>query len=767
MTAGLGGKRNEDMRFWREKVWLAPLALAATVLLTGWWCDSEVRRAVEQQLGNELDSLIASSVTALDVWIDDQLRFVETLASEEKIQSLIAEARRVSQENTEAKALRSYKEVQEIRRYLEDRLRPLMLGFVVINPDAIIIATGPEEMLGYRLQDEAREKFQRIFESGKPVLLTPYKPARMSPNRRRAYEEAGQRRLDSVRRREGERRPLFERRPMRERHGDGGEFRGAGRPGGGRGNRTIMAVAAPIRAMEDQKVIAALGLIIEPRREFTRILSVAQPGDSGETFAFSSDGIMLSQSRFEESLNQWGLIERGAGSALTLELRDPGGNLAKGYEPKEAKESWPLTSLVRNAAAGGKGKEVKKVRDYRGVPVIGAWQWLPDHQFGVITKLDAEEAFKPLRSLRLIFLILLLLCILCGIGLFLFSYFNIVLRRRMEETALEAKELGQYTLIKKIGEGGMGSVYQARHALLRRDTAVKLLLPDNANEKTIRQFEREAQLSCRLAHPNTVRIFDYGHTPDGVFYYAMEFINGVDLRELIQAEGRLSEGRVIHILQQVCASLSEAHEAGLVHRDIKPANVILCNRGGMAEDMVKVLDFGLAKPYQDCTRASPEVSHSLTIAGTPQFISPEAVSSPDQVDHRSDIYAVGALGYYLLTGGNVFDGESAFEVLQKHVSSTPKPPHQRLGVAVESSLEKVIMECLEKEPSNRPQSAQALITILRSSLAYQTWTEEHAAEWWKEFRERQAARPHPDSPATVVSEPTLQIQPDRRTQTAR
>lgn len=759
------------MRFWREKIWLAPLAVAATVLLTGWWCDSEVRQAVEQQIGHELDSLIASSVTALDVWIDDQLRFVETLASEEKIQSLVVAAGRVSQENTEAEALRSYKEVQEIRRYLGNRLQSLRLGFVVINPDGIIIAVGPEEMLGYRLQDEAREKFQRIFESGEPVLLTPYKPARMSPNRRRAYEEAGQRRLDPARRPEGEGRPLFGRRraagPMRGGRGDGGEFRGAGRPGEGRGNRTIMAVAAPIRAMEDPKVVAALGLIIEPRREFTRILSVARPGDSGETIAFSSDGIMLSQSRFEESLSEWGLIERGDRSALTLELRDPGGNLAEGYEPKEAKESWPLTPLVRNAAAGGKGKTVKEVRDYRGVPVVGAWQWLPNHQFGIITKLDAEEAFKPLQDLRLVFLILLLLCILCGIGLFLFSYFNIMLRQRMEVADLEAKKLGQYTLIKKIGEGGMGSVYQARHALLRRDTAVKLLLPDNANEKAIRQFEREAQLSCRLVHPNTVRIFDYGHTPDGIFYYAMEFIDGVNLQELIQGEGRLSEGRVIHILQQVCASLSEAHEAGLVHRDIKPANIILCNRGGMAEDMVKVLDFGLAKPYPGYAEMSTEVSHSLTIAGTPQFISPEAVSSSEQVDHRSDIYAVGALGYYLLTGRNVFDGESAFEVLQKHVSSTPETPRQRLGVAVEDSLEKTIMECLEKEPSNRPQSTQSLIAILRSSSAYRTWTDNQAAEWWREFRERRAARPSPDSSATAVSEPTLQIQVDQRTRMAR
>lgn len=748
-------ERNGNMRFWRQKVWLAPLAVAAMVLLTGWWCDSEVRQAVEQQIGHELDSLIASSVTALDLWINDQLRFVETLASEEKIQSLVVAAGQVSQKNAEAEALRSYKEVQEIRRYLGERIRVLGLGFVVIDPDGIIIATGPEEMLGYRLQDTAREKFQHIFESGEPVLLTPYRPARLSPDRRRAYEEAGQRRRDFMRRREGEERPLF------------GSRSAVGPMRGGRGNRTIMAVAAPIRAAADQKVVAALGLIIEPRREFTRILSVARPGDSGETFAFSSDGIMLSQSRFEESLKQWGLIKRSERSVLTLELRDPGGNLAEGYEPKEAKESWPLTSLVRNAAAGGRGKEVKEVRDYRGVPVVGAWEWLPDHQFGVITKLDAEEAFKPLRSLRLIFLILLLLCILCGIGLFLFSYFNIVLRRRMEGVALEAKELGQYTLVKKIGEGGMGLVYQARHALLRRDTAVKLLLPDNANEKAIRRFEREAQLSCRLVHPNTVRIFDYGRTPAGIFYYAMEFIDGVNLRELIQTEGRLSEGRVIHILQQVCASLSEAHEAGLVHRDIKPANVILCNRGDMAEDMVKVLDFGLAKSYQDYAKVSAEVSHSLTIAGTPQFISPEAVSLPDQVDHCSDIYAVGALGYYLLTGENVFNGESAFEVLQKHVSSTPETPRQRLGVAVEDSLEKAIMKCLEKEPSNRPQSAQALIAILRGSSAYQTWTEGQAAEWWMEFREHQAARSRLESPATAISEPTLQIQLDQRTRMTR
>ncbi len=744
------------MRFsWRGKVWWFSAAAAAVVVAAGWWCDSEVRRAIERQLDNELQAMVQANVAALDIWIDNQLRFVEILAAEEKVRSLaLAVAEQAAAAGATAAALQTSEEVQALRDYMEARLRTMRLGFVLIDPEGIILAAPLEEMLGDQLYEEALEKFQRIFTEGESKLITPYRP---NPNRMRAAMKGGPLfRGGGAGGRDGG-RSLRSERGLRPREGSG--LGPSGLRGGGRRNRTIMAAATPIRLPgEGQEVAAAIGLMIRPEREFTRILSVARLGDSGETFAFDAGGVMLSKSRFEETLRELGLIKRGAMSALTLELRDPGGNLVEGHEPAAA--SWPLMRLVREAAAGNDGVEVKGFRDYRGVTVVGAWRWLPEHQFGVATKLDAAEAFEPLRVLRLVFLILLLLSVLCGIGLFLFSYFNTVLRRRMEEVALEAQELGQYTLVEKIGEGGMGAVYRARHALLRRETAVKLLLPDKANERAVQRFEREVQLTCRLVHPNTIQIFDYGHTPEGIFYYAMEFLNGVNLRELIQTEKRLSEGRTIHILEQICASLSEAHEAGLVHRDIKPANVILCDRGGLA-DMVKVLDFGLVKPYRGEAASATEATHTWTITGTPQFISPEAVSRPEQVDQRSDLYALGALGYYLLTGSHLFGGESPFEVMQKHVSRPPEPPRQRLGATVDADLETLILQCLEKEPVRRPQSARAVIAALRQSPACGAWTAGQAADWWTQFRERCKARQQKSPPAP--SEPTLQIYLGERT----
>jgi serine/threonine protein kinase len=780
----------------QKRIWLIPVAVAAVVMVTGWWCNTEVRRAIEDQLENELESLINADVTALNIWIDNQLRFVSTLASEDKVKTLALNVvNRASTDGTEGVDLRTYDEVRALREYVDPRLHEMRLGFVVIDPDGVIIAAPFDGILGDQLHDEALATYQKVFEEDVPILLTPYQPPRrgggQGPSRvrengefergsrgsQRAGRDGGRGAFgergnggESVQGHVGEEGEARRRGPGRGPNGQRGPG-GPGGPGGRRGgpNRTIMAVAAPLHSPTGE-VIAAIGLLIQPDQEFTKILSVASSGDSGETFAFDSNGIMLSQSRFEDSLTELGLLDQKQGggpkvsSALNLELRDPGGNLVEGFEPSDDSEEWPLTHLVKSAVVGGgKGIDVSGFRDYRGVPVVGAWQWLPDYEFGVATKLDAAEAFQPLRVLQLVFLILILLSVLSGIGLFLYSYFNALLRRQMEDVALEAKELGQYTLEKKIGEGGMGSVYRARHALLRRDTAVKLLLPDKADENSISRFEREVQMTCRLAHPNTIQIFDYGHTPDGIFYYAMEYLDGINLRDLIVREGKLPAGRVIHILRQICASLSEAHDAGLVHRDMKPANVILSDRGGVP-DMVKVLDFGLVKSYRENDQSSADATQTLSITGTPQFIAPEAVARPDKVDQRSDLYAVGALAYYLLTGEHVFTGDSAFEVMQHHVSTRPEPLHKRNGELLDSNLESLVMRCLEKDASARPESAREIVSILLSCQSCGTWSVEAQERWWATFREQEGRFDAKDGPkSSTILEPTLKINLDNRT----
>ncbi len=298
----------------------------------------------------------------------------------------------------------------------------------------------------------------------------------------------------------------------------------------------------------------------------------------------------------------------------------------------------------------------------------------------------------------------------------------------LRERAAEAQRLGQYVLVEKIGGGGMGTVYRARHALLRRPTAIKLLPPDKLGAQTISRFEREVQNTSRLTHPNTVAIYDYGRTPDGVFYYAMEYLDGVDLQQLVHASGPQSPSRVVHVLAQVCGALTEAHGIGLVHRDIKPANIVLCERGGIP-DTAKVVDFGLVKDV--ASAKAPTLSTADTIIGTPMYMAPEAIQKPDAVDARADLYALAAVGYFLLTGKTVFEGSSVMEVCAQHLHEAPVPPSTRLGSPLPEDLEALILKCLAKNPAERLQSAAELRRALLD-CAVPRWTEVDARGFWKE-----------------------------------
>jgi eukaryotic-like serine/threonine-protein kinase len=297
----------------------------------------------------------------------------------------------------------------------------------------------------------------------------------------------------------------------------------------------------------------------------------------------------------------------------------------------------------------------------------------------------------------------------------------------LRQEVREARQLGQYTLQEKVGQGGMGEVYRARHALLRRPTAVKLLPPGQAGESALRRFEREVQLTASLTHPNTVAVYDYGRTPDGVFYYAMEYLDGVNLDELVHRHGPQPPGRVIHILRQVLGALAEAHGVGLIHRDVKPANIILCQRGGVA-DVAKVLDFGLVREV----RGEAEITSDQTLTGTPLFLAPEALTDPAAVDARADLYGIGGVAYVLLCGQHVFDGRTLVEVLAHHLHSAPVPPSQRLGRPLPADLEALVLACLAKDPAARPGSAAELEQRLAACADAGSWTLENARAWWEQ-----------------------------------
>jgi len=329
----------------------------------------------------------------------------------------------------------------------------------------------------------------------------------------------------------------------------------------------------------------------------------------------------------------------------------------------------------------------------------------------------------------------------------------------LRKAVSEIRKLGQYTLEKKLGAGGMGVVYRASHAMLRRPTAVKLMLPDRAGPEALARFEREVRRTAMLTHPNTVTVFDYGQTTDGVFYYAMELLEGASLQEMVEIDGPQPAERVIHLLEQVAGSLAEAHGAGLIHRDIKPGNILVVDRGGIP-DLVKVVDFGLVKDVSGDAATEATVSTADSITGTPHYMAPETITAPDAVDARTDLYALGAVGYWLLTGSHVFRGKAVMEVLAHHLHTTPESPSSRLGTAVERDLEKVLLACLAKRPEDRPPSAQALRDQLRACHAARRWTPQRAAEWWTlhrhQLRSAQAAASANDvdaSPLVVTRAP--------------
>ncbi len=285
--------------------------------------------------------------------------------------------------------------------------------------------------------------------------------------------------------------------------------------------------------------------------------------------------------------------------------------------------------------------------------------------------------------------------------------------------------------------------------MLRRPTAVKLLDPEKMSPNSIARFEREVQLTSQLNHPNTITVYDYGRTSEGVFYYAMEYLEGITFHDLVSQCGPLPEGRVVHLLRQLCGSLAEAHASGLIHRDVKPANLILTCRGGVY-DLVKVLDFGLVKAFGGDQDDRLTANHTLT--GTPSYMSPEAIAQPDTIDVRTDIYAVGAVGYFLLTGTPVFTGNGLVELCRKHVQEQPESPSQRLGKPVSAGFERVLLDCLAKKREDRPASAAVLLEALEKLEPDPPWRRADAQAWWSNSRS-----PSVEVSAPAVSESGLEI----------
>lgn len=701
-TRSMAGTVAKTREFLSRRLWAWPIIAVLLLLALGWAVHGAIERTMVDNLRSQMETLRNVEVEMLRNWLASQENNADSVAGDFEVRELTEQLL-----SDRAGDGESPSDMTAVGKRLASRLGPAMNShdydtFFVADREMIVASTRAEAV-GMKLPREFESLFERVFEGA--TTVTPPFASVLSQ-------------VDAT-----------------------GKLR-AGVP--------MMYVLAPI-VDKNLQVIAVLGLQIRPEQEFTRILQLGRLGESGETYAFDRQGLMLSNSRFDHDLMLQGLLQEGSQSILHILIRDPGVDMTRGLRPQALPSELPLTHMVEEAITGQAGVDVDGYRDYRGVKVVGAWTWLPKYDFGVATEVDYAEAFRPLTILKRTFWGLLALLALSSVAIFVFTLMVARLQRQAREAAIEARQLGQYKLEEQLGEGAMGVVYKGRHAMLRRPTAIKLLNADKVTDTSIARFEREVQITSNLNHPNTIAIYDYGRTPEGVFYYAMEYLDGIDLQRLVDTYGPQPAGRVIYILRQICGSLYEAHSMGLVHRDIKPANVMLNRRGGEG-DVVKVLDFGLVKAREEQQGSKHE---NQSMAGTPLYMSPEAIQLPNSVDACSDLYAVGAVGYFLLTGHPVFEAEELIELCELHTSEPPKPPSTRLGKPVPQELENAILNCLEKARSKRPQTARDLANLLNRCPAVDEWSVDEADAWWGRHERGQMAPTPSDAAAQSGYDATI------------
>jgi serine/threonine protein kinase len=307
---------------------------------------------------------------------------------------------------------------------------------------------------------------------------------------------------------------------------------------------------------------------------------------------------------------------------------------------------------------------------------------------------------------------------------------------RLGREVRKAREMGSYVLENLIGKGGMGEVWQATHRFLVRPAAIKLIKPEVLGAATqeqagllVQRFKREARAAAMLRSPHTIQLYDFGVAGDGTFYYVMELLNGMDLQSLVTRFGPLPPNRAVHLLCQACESLAEAHERGMVHRDIKPANIQVC-RMGQYFDFVKVLDFGLVKTTAPTPKRDPGLTSPDLFAGTPAYLAPESATG-EGVDQRADVYALGCVAYWMLTGRLVFDGDSPIQIVARHIQATPEPPSRYSPFPLPPALEETVLACLAKLPEDRPANVGDLAERLAHSDVESPWTREDARRWWE------------------------------------
>ncbi len=673
---------------WRNA--LIPLMFALAVAVAGFWAVRTVDETSRHALWRQLEVTLNGGEQAVRVYLEGQRAASLTAAADTRVVSLTEAllARRGAAGDTASEvraALVGAPEQAALTEQLVEVLtRHQLEGFALTAFDGTILASDDEASIGSLSALRAAPFMRRAFDGHVSLSL----PQRVSIHGLSAEDALAH-------------------------------------------PEHVFIAEAPVVDSQG-RIRATLGLRSLPRVVFSDVLGMLAFGDTGETYVFNSDAVMLSASRFAQALVDVPISGQRVGAArVDIQLVDPGSDLRRGEFRKvpNAAADLPLTLLARSATRGHTDAQLDGYRTYHGGEVVGSWRWLADLGFGIASEVAVREAYDLRSALHTVLWVLgglLLLGALVGL------VYSVVVRR-LRGRVDRVEKLGQYRLKRKIGEGGMGEVYLAEHALLRRPTAIKLIRTDAASNEAVARFEREVQLTAQLTNPHTIAIFDYGRTESGVFFYAMEYIDGIDLELLVRRDGPQCPERVAYLLLGVVSSLCEAHRVGFVHRDIKPSNIMLSDAGGEG-DRVKVLDFGLVKQIAEAgdVASDARITADFSITGTPHFLAPESAYGGRNADFRSDHYAVGAVAYWLLTGRTLFPYSETLAVIAAQCSETPKPCSAH-NIEVPKGLEDIMLRCLRKDPAERFQSTEALREALDAFERTQPerWTWARAEAWWR------------------------------------
>ena len=657
------------------------VACLVAVAAAGIWSYTQVRASLKDVRAAGLQSLLDAQAGTMLLWIDEKKRDAERWASSPGVQRAAAGLVALAQGGEAPEAICA----SAPRRALMDEIAPYVVieETVVVNvvlPDGAVVASNQEAYCGLRIAaKDYLERMAPVF-GGRTVFIRPYAESDRFPGRNDL--------------------------PV-------------GRP--------LVWVHTPVRD-DSGRVIAALGFGRYAEQRFARLIALEATSTSREAYAFNRAAVMVTQPRHAPDLRRAGLLPEGRSGVLEVAVRDPGGDILAGFRPAEPDWKRPLTRLAGDAlahhtAAGGdeRGVVLEPYRNYRGAEVIGAWRWLPEKEMAVAVEIESAEAFAPLWYVQIAFggLFVLLFGALAAAGAS--SLWAVRLRER------EARHLGPYRVEREIGAGGMSRVYLARHERLKRPVAIKVLRPAIATDEVIARFEREVQLCSQLSHPNTIEIHDFGRTRDGTFYYAMEWLRGMSLEELVAKDGRLPIARAVHLLLQACGALREAHEKGLVHRDVKPQNLMVCALGGQ-HDVLKVLDFGLVKRLRD--PSTRDITLDARVLGTPLYMPPERVRNPADADARCDVYGLGAVAYFILTGKPLFEGGTDHDLTYRILHETA-PTLAAGGLEAPPALGALIARCLAKDREDRPAGMEGVARELAGIARDHPWAEDDARAWWE------------------------------------